>query len=292
MAGPLAKKKIVLVTGKGGVGKSLISFGIALAEAKKGRRVLLVEPGESGYFSHFLSRPVGFEAVAADEKWPNLFVARWGGNDCLKDYVEHMLKVRSLVTAFFAHPVMQAFIAAAPALSDVSILGKLTSGLRNVGPALDFDLIVFDAYSTGHFLAMMRAPLGLAEAIQMGPMGKQSRQIHDVLTDLSVCAYGVVTLPEELPVQESEELLARLRGEWGIEPFVVCNALLPETPLSEADEQTEFGAYLSARYRNQRRYLRQIEEATPNTFQLEQIFENDRSLLVEEAAARLERAWS
>lgn len=254
----LLNKKIVIITGKGGVGKSLISLALAAYASKKGKKVLLAELGERSYFEHVTTGPVGFEPSAPFVEWPNLSLARWTGQKCLKEYVQHILKVSSLVSLFLEHPVMKAFINAAPALSDVSILGKLTSGERDVRPQLNYDLVILDAFSTGHFLSMIRAPKGLAEAIRVGPMGSQSREIHKVLTDSEVCGFGVVTLPEELPVQEAKELVGTLKEEWSVLPDIFCNQVYPSPPNLDAATDDAFVESLKLRLAKQESALKQI----------------------------------
>ena len=134
----LIEPKIVIITGKGGVGKSVSSLALAAYASQKGKKTLLVELEGSSYFSYLTGQDLGFSPMSPFSKWPNLSLARWSGLDCLREYVESILKVKSLVGLFLDHPVMKSFIEAAPALSDVSILGKLTSGCRNMKPSLDY----------------------------------------------------------------------------------------------------------------------------------------------------------
>lgn len=98
----------------------------------------------------------------------------------------------------------------------------------------DFDLIVIDSYATGHFKALLRAPKGLAEAVKLGPMGDQSRQIDELLRNPKYCSYAIVTLPEELPVSECGELYHDLSEDLGISPKIFCNKVW-DIPLSPAE---------------------------------------------------------
>jgi anion-transporting ArsA/GET3 family ATPase len=200
----VSQQKIIFVTGKGGVGKSAVAAGIALKQARASRKTLLVELGyQSFYEDYFHLEKVGYQAQNLK---PNLDLALWSGPECLKEYARHLLKVESLYRLFFENSVTKALIQVAPGLAELAILGKVTSHPRRVGPPLNYDCIVIDAFATGHFLALLRAPHGMAEAIRFGPMGDQSRSIEKILKDPQMCEYFVVSFPEELPVVEGIEL--------------------------------------------------------------------------------------
>jgi len=225
------RQKIIMVTGKGGVGKSTVAAAIAQKQAKAGFRTLLVELGEQSYFQYVYGQPVGYEPKSFA---PNFSICMWSGEACLRDYVYYFVKVRKIVDLFFDNRVMRTFIRAAPALKELAVLGKITSGIRHWGPNLDYDVLVVDAFATGHFLALLRAPIGMGELIESGPMGEQSRSIDKVLRDPKLCEYTVVTLPEELPTTETEELVVELKGLMGQESKVYCNRVYA-SPLSAQD---------------------------------------------------------
>ena len=281
--------RIILISGKGGVGKSLISLGIAAAHSKQGRKVLVVELGEASHYRHLFSQSFGFLPLAVSVGGAEFQVARWTGRDCLEEYFTHVFKIKSLAQAFFSSPIMKALIGAAPALADVAILGKLTSDVRAVGPPFRYDLIVVDAYSTGHYLALMRAPLGLADAVQSGPMGSQSRQIHQVLLNREVVSHGIVTTFEEASVQEAEQLYADLIKE-GVQPFVIGNLFLPEVKGGEGGGNSQFLQYLAARYSQQKKFLQRMSDVMGKPFLVDQIFSQDREILLSAMAEQI-GAW-
>lgn len=220
-------KEIHFVTGKGGVGKSLIAAGLAYSKSQQGLKTLLVELGEQSYFSHFfrLSK-VGYEAIPLND---NLELARWSGADSLKEYARHLLKIEALYRLFFENRVSRNLINVAPALTELAILGKITSDPRKQGPPVNFDVIVVDAFATGHFLGLLRGPRSMAKAMDLGPMGQQSREIDEILLRRNLCRYHLVCLPEELPVQETLELRDQLQREFGIDCHLILNKVIRTT---------------------------------------------------------------
>lgn len=212
-----------------------MAAAIALKLSKSKGKTLLVELGERGFYSHAWGRSFDFQAVEVE---PGLWVARWSGEDSLREYIGHLIRVQRLVDLIFENRIMKALVRAAPALNELSILGKLTSGIRQIGPAFDFDHVVVDAYATGHFKALINAPKGMSEAIPKGPMGDQSRQMTEILKDPRKVKMYVVALPEELPVNESLELADYLKTEFQQVPKFLLNKCLD--PQLEEQQLQEF----------------------------------------------------
>lgn len=217
-------KRIIFVTGKGGVGKSLVAASVAYRESKKGRRVCLVELGEQSFFeSFFETRGIGYEPM---EIMQNFHVSLFTPEESLREYITYYLKVKKLYDLFFENKVTRAFVNAAPGANELAILGKLTSDVRHVGPQSDYDLYVVDCFSTGHALALFRAPRGISEIVKVGPMGEQTREMHEILCSPSIVSYVVVTLAEEMPINEALELTHSLQTEFKADVTGVCNRLL------------------------------------------------------------------
>lgn len=219
-------QKLHLITGKGGVGKSAVAAAFAFEAAQKGQKTLLVELGERGFYSNVWGRDFGFRPTPVEA---NLWISRWSGEDCLREYFGHLIRIQKIVDLIFDNKIMKALVRAAPALNELAILGKFTSGYRKVGPAFDYDCVVLDAYSTGHFKALLNAPRGMSEAVSFGPMGDQSRSIEQVMTDPEKTRITIVTLPEELPVTETLELAKFLRDQFRQTPDVILNKVLDVT---------------------------------------------------------------
>lgn len=288
------KQEIHFVTGKGGVGKSVIAAGLALRKSREGKRVLLVELGDQSFFKDFFNEPeVEFNPRTLKK---NLDVALWSGETSLREYAKYLIKVEALTKLFFENAVMRAFINVAPALSELAIMGKITSGPRNYGPPVPYDCLVIDAYATGHFMALMNASRGMAQAIQFGPMGEQSRSIDAVLKNEEICHYHIVTLPEELPIKEAEELKAQLAAEFSLNPRVILNKFLemdiPLTTLKEAQKDPtsdlgKFALYLEQHQERQRGLTQETKNAFDDLIQVPLFFETDPWKLVELISERM-----
>ncbi len=210
----------------------MVSAGYAMAQAEKGMRVLLIELGETSFFEGILTKgPVGFEPKEIKQ---NLFLAHWDGYRCLRDYIHFLVKSEAITNLVYENPFMKTLIDIGPSLAELAIVGKITSGVRSVGPALNYDLIVVDSYATGHMLGMLRAPVGIAEAVKFGPMASQCRDMIRVLRDSGITGYFIVTLPEELAVTESIELYNDILMEMGAKASFICNNIM-EMPVDSED---------------------------------------------------------
>ncbi len=187
--------KIHFVTGKGGVGKSTFAKALAAAEARLGKKTLYAE----------LASVSTLESESKEIK-PNLSKAQWSGEGCLRAYLKHLIKSEALLKLFWDTPVTKSLVHAAPGLSELSILGKATSGIRHHGPAFDYEVIVIDAYATGHFRSLLLAPDGLRATIRSGPIYEQARTIKEVLLRPEVTSFHIISLAEEYSLQEAQEL--------------------------------------------------------------------------------------
>jgi anion-transporting ArsA/GET3 family ATPase len=220
--------RIVFVTGKGGVGKSVVAAATALQFARRGYNVLLAEMGSRSFYGPLLDLPVGVEPVAWQQ---NIGIARWDVESTLREYISHYLPVKGLTERILGNTMMKALVAAAPSLSELAMLGKLTAPMRHTWYKRDVDVVVVDAYATGQFMALLRAPRGMAQTATSGPMYKHSTIMARMLADPQICEYRLVTLAEEMPVTEACEMAVELQAETGIAPRLYCNRLL-ELPAS------------------------------------------------------------
>ena len=220
--------KISFVTGKGGVGKTSVAAGLAIKSSQCGKKTLLVELGHTKSFESLLKIP---DLGHKPQDYKNQFsLAKWNVETCLKEYILSYLKIEKLYKVFFENQIMKILIDVAPALSDLAILGKITSDIVGFHEVLGFEQIIVDAYATGHMLSMLRSPKGISEIITSGPMGERSSKIDQVIRS-SLCQYFIVTLPEALPALEAIELSDNLKNEFGIIPSLLINQVL-DCPMS------------------------------------------------------------
>jgi anion-transporting ArsA/GET3 family ATPase len=279
------------VSGKGGVGKSTVAAALALSLARSGYRTLLVELGEKGFYRLIFGGEVDHEPR---EIQPRMSIARWDGEECLKEYLLYLLKLERVVDLFFENRVMKALVQAAPGLKELALAGKITSGIRGVGPTLPFDRIVVDAYATGHFRTLLESPQAMAQAIPVGPMGEQSRSIDFVLRSAPNSCYHVVVAPEELPVVEGLELARFIQQKFSIEPDIILNRwLAPPVTLEEMKglPASEFLSYLRFLLERQTSLENQILQQTKKTKRVPYSWEFTARERLERLAPLWEKEW-
>jgi anion-transporting ArsA/GET3 family ATPase len=281
----MKQQKIVFITGKGGVGKSSVAAAVALNISKSHKKVLLVELGEESFFADHLNLNFQEETVKFSDY---MDIALWNGYESLKRYITHYIKIKKFVDLFVENKVMKALINAAPGLKELSLLGRITSGARHFGPPLDYDYIVVDAYATGHFLALLRAPVGMYEVVKFGPMGSQCEKIIEVIKNKKLCQFLVVSLPESLPIEETLELCAKLKTEYLAEPTIIINKLLDKQFVDEIINTSEFKNELKNRINTQEASKAVIEKFTDTYYELPFIYENNGRKLTDELSDRLE----
>jgi anion-transporting ArsA/GET3 family ATPase len=295
-----SSQKLIFVTGKGGVGKSACAAAIAWREARRGRKVCLVELGSQSFYEPFFeTRGIVYDPI---EVLADVHVALFNPEECIKEYVLHYLKVSKLYDLFFHNRVMRAFINAAPGLAEIAILGKLTSDIRGIIQS-DYDLFVVDCFSTGHALALLRAPRGLAQTVRTGPIHTQSAEIDKVLQNPEHTQYVIVTLPEDMPVTESRDLYEKIATEFGAQAHVVCGKLLTP-PLTEEERQRlasesndvglkRFVDYLKIKQALQRNQLSRIRQFSPQFFGVPWVLGTLKGQdAVEFIAKHLEQPWT
>jgi anion-transporting ArsA/GET3 family ATPase len=219
----LLDRRLLFVTGKGGVGKTTIAAALALLGARHGKRTLVGEVDAKGNLADFLeSGPTSFEPR---EVAPNLFAMSMETEESLKEYLRLQLKLPVLARIGPLARMFDFVANAAPGVNEVLTVGKFVWEVRE----RHYDLVVVDAAATGHIVAQLAAPQAINELVRVGMVRDQTGWMTDILSDPARTGVVIVAAPEEMPVNETIELAARIRDETTVDlAAVIVNRVLPE----------------------------------------------------------------
>jgi len=229
------QSRVLVVAGKGGVGKTTITAALAKMASTNGLQVLVVElEGKSGVTTAF-----GREgSLDYDERVLNSLSAdaavrarRITPDDALVEYLaDHGMK--RISKRLVSSGALDVVATAIPGIRDILVLGKVKQ-LERDDPA---DLILVDAPATGHAMTFLSSAKGLLDAARSGPVRAQAADVVDLLSDPKRCQVALVTLPEEMPVNEVIETAYQLEDRIGITLGpVIVNGCLPEQRLLDTD---------------------------------------------------------
>ena len=286
--------KILIVSGKGGVGKTTVAAALALTAARNGRNVCIAEVDRKGSLPGLFKRPeLTYEP---SELLPGL----WGLNivpeDSLAEYLEVQYHMRRISKVFTSTHFVDFITTAAPGLKDILVLGKIwyLEQNRGSGTKHDFDTIIVDAPAAGHMLTFFSAPMGLADAVRVGPVRRQSDWLVQMLQDPKRTRVHLVTLPEEMPVAETLETSKTIDEQLNIaQGAIFINAVYSslfnkdeEKVISEMDDRhfenmlmeahgvrlaldgeelrnlLRYAKFLGARRNIQQKHMRQLKKGT------------------------------
>jgi anion-transporting ArsA/GET3 family ATPase len=300
---PLLDKRLVVVTGKGGVGKTTVAAALGLVAARAGKRTVICEVAEQ----ERLAGLFGVEESGHDERElaARLHTVSVDPERAKAEWLRYQLKSSTLAGVLGGSSVFRYVSAAAPGLSELVTIGKvwdLAQLERRTGGSV-FDLAIVDAPSTGHGLAMLRAPSTYASVARVGPIRRQALLIDRFLRDRKRTGVVVVALPEEMPVNETLDLERRLRGELEMKiDHAIVNGLYPERFRTEDARRLRAAAARGGpavraalaeheRVRGQRSQLRRLRRGLDaRVATLPFLFEPELGLpQLEELAGRLER---
>lgn len=219
--------RLVLVTGKGGVGKSTTAGALALAAARTGRRVCLVEVEGRQTFSRLLDTQAwDFEER---EVRPGVYGLSIDPEASLAQYLEMFYGARRISRLVVGTPAVEFATTAAPGIKDVLLIGKVKEmeRRRDDDGRFHYDLIVVDAPPTGRIINFLRAPEAATELVNIGPIRSQAQSVVDMLLDPNRTCTLLVTLLEEMPVAETIESVAALHDLGVAVGPVVANRVRP-----------------------------------------------------------------
>lgn len=228
--GSLLDRRLVIVTGKGGTGKTTVAAALAIAASRAGKRVLVAEMGRGEHVPCLLAPVAPAVGYAGREVIDGVTVIRIDPLQALGEYLALQLGVRSPVDRALGNRSFQQLLAAAPGWRELITLGKvwhLGKMTRDDGQP-HYDLIVVDAPSTGHGLTLLDVPRVVVSAVRAGPLRRNAERVEQMLVDPEHTLLLPVALAEELPTRETAELVERLRHRVGIAvDRVIVNGVFP-----------------------------------------------------------------
>ena len=200
-------RKLLLITGKGGIGKSLISAAIGQAAAEEGARVLIVENAAVDQVAPIFGLPsIGHQTTAV---YPGLECINLNAEENFRDYVVKHLGQKRLFEKVLSHRVVQSFISMIPGLGELMFLGRLFYECE-LAPEPRYDLVIFDAPASGHFMSLMTTPDAVLGSNLGGPLRRETERVKAFLADRSKTGTLYIATPEELVVSEALDFLPRL----------------------------------------------------------------------------------
>ncbi len=205
-----------IISGKGGVGKSIVAAALAEQHAQDGRRTLLVSYDQLGKVHPIYRRTTGYEPANVR---PNLDISSLDAHLALIEYVKRKMTFSFAYLPILENPAVVRFLDALPLFNELLVLGKLYD---LVGKDSPYESVVFDAPATGHCKILLNMPAVALETLIAGPIYDNARKIHELLTNPERAELQVVTLPEETPMREARELIEFARNEGQI----ACTRLL------------------------------------------------------------------
>jgi anion-transporting ArsA/GET3 family ATPase len=273
----LLDKRLVIVTGKGGVGKSTVALALGLASAERGRKTIVCEVSAQERLSRAFHRAdVGFHEV---EMAKNLWAISIDPDESMREYVLLQLKVKAMRDLLFRSRIFNYLAAATPGLRELVTIGKiweLALDDRKVKKGRRYDTVIVDAPATGHGVGFLQTPRTFANVARVGPIASQAETLDRFITDQRRTGVAIVALPEEMPVNETATLEHDLVEEVGVSvDRIYLNGLYPErfsaqdeAAIEAAFDQAEgtargaLRAALSQRRRSvaQREQLARLEE--------------------------------
>ncbi|MBI4366757.1 MAG: P-loop NTPase [Deltaproteobacteria bacterium] len=215
------RQRLLFVAGKGGVGKTAVAAGLALALAERHARVALVELGPDVIAPRFGRDPAGYAGVGLT---PRCTVMNLTPRLAFQEYVTRELHSRKLYSLLLDNRFVHYFLDATPGINALLCLGKIWWMLTHEA----WDCCVVDLPATGHGVGMLDVPRVVQDAVHLGPLKQLGQDLQALLTDAATTSVVPVTHLEAMPVTEMEEMLTRLTGvlriAWGP---VICNAVWP-----------------------------------------------------------------
>jgi anion-transporting ArsA/GET3 family ATPase len=223
-------KRLIFVTGKGGVGKSTVAAALGVAAARHGKRTIVCEVAQQERMSSVFHREgVGYRETEIRE---DLYAFSIDPQRALEEYLLMQIRIKPVYDLMFKNRIFTYFAAATPGLRELVTVGKiweLAQLDRRVKQGSKYDLVIVDAPATGHGLGLLRTPKTFSDIARVGPIKRQADTINEFITDPSLTSVIAVAWPEEMPVNETIDLQRNLEQELGLPlDLIFMNGIYPE----------------------------------------------------------------
>jgi anion-transporting ArsA/GET3 family ATPase len=220
--------RLIVIGGKGGVGRTTVASALAVAAARRGKRVLLAQTRAKERLSRLFGVPsVGTELARVRS---GVWAVNMTPQAALREYGAMVLHSEFVARQVLENKVSRAFLRAIPGLEDYSMLGKVwhhTTEEESQGRP-KWDLVILDGPATGHLLTMLAIPQSILDAVPEGPLTRPAAATLQLLRDPQRSAMVIVTLAEDLPSNETVELARKQRDSIGMPlGLLVVNMLYP-----------------------------------------------------------------
>src|SRR3954466_11816913 len=215
----LLDKRLVFVTGKGGVGKTTVAACLARVAAERGKRVIVCESAAEETSHDEVEIAPGIHSIAIDPE------------QAMREYLSDQVG-GALMKVMTSSRIFTYLAAAAPGLRELLMMGKVWDlaqlDQRRTGDT-PYDLVILDAPATGHALGMLRTPRTFRDVARVGPISRQAGRIDAFLSDPELTGIVAVAAPEEMPVNETIDFIAALGDEMDMRPdAVIVNGVYPD----------------------------------------------------------------
>ncbi len=263
-------KKLLILTGKGGTGKTTLATALGIIASRMGKRTILVEVNaREDIRALFGEKRHGY---TERELMPDLYSLSIDPFKAMEEYLYLRLKVKIIVQRIMNSALYKYLAKATPGLKELATIGKVwhlceRAVLKDGSPR--YDLVILDAPSTGHGIPVLKLPETAIEAIKVGPVVSEARKVQTFLSDREKCGLNLVSIPEEMPVSETIEFYEKAKEELdiGIDCLFI-NMVLPE--VQEVNTRNSAGVaenikgvldYFRMRRESQELYMEKLKTA-------------------------------